>query len=270
MRRQPVGFASAVILLVIIGTSALAPITAPYDPVESIPGSRLQAPSSAHWFGTDNASRDVLSRVIWGGRNSLLIGTAAVALGLLGATVLGVVSGYFGGWADLLIQRVTDAMMAIPGLLLVLVVVTILGTGRGPVLFAIAIGLVFPNSRTVRSAALAVRHAMYVEAARSIGANPLRIIVRHVLPNITAPLIIIATVSIGAAITIEASLSFLGLGVPPPEPTWGQMLGGRTRVFMLDAPWMALAPGLALTAVVFSFNMLGDALRDVLDPRLRL
>lgn len=270
MRRQPVGFVSALVLLAIVGVAAAAPVLSPYDPIQPIDGARLQSPSWDYWFGTDNASRDVLSRVIWGGRNSLLIGATAVALGLIGATTLGVLSGYFGGWVDNVIQRTTDAMMAIPGLLFVLFVVTILGTGRWPVLLAIAAGLIFPNSRIVRSATLGVRHSMYVEAARSIGAGSPRIILQHILPNIMAPIIIIATVSIGAAITIEASLSFLGLGVPPPDPTWGQMMGGRTRGFMLTAPWMALAPGLALTIVVFAFNMLGDSLRDVLDPRLRL
>ncbi len=269
-KREPVGAASAIVLFLVALSSIGAPWVAPYDPVETVSGSRLVGPSLDHWFGTDNASRDVFSRVIWGGRNSMLIGTGAVTLGVLGATIIGVFSGYFGGWLDQFLQRVTDGMMAIPGLLLVMVMISTLGVGRWQVLIAIAVGLVFPNSRIVRAATLSTKSWPYIEASRAVGASSLRIILRHILPNIMAPIIVITTVSLGTAIVLEASLSFLGLGVPPPEPTWGQMIGGRTRAYMLDAPWTAIAPGAALTLVVFCFNMLGDSLRDVLDPRLRI
>jgi peptide/nickel transport system permease protein len=242
---------------------------APYDYDEADIFSRLKPPSGAHWLGTDNLGRDVLSRVIFGARVSMLVGVGGVALGLLGATAVGLASGYFGGRLDILAQRVVDAFMCFPLLLVALTIMALLGPGLANVILTLGLVLAVRDSRVIRGAVLGVKANLYVEAARALGATHGAMIGRHILPNIFAPLIILATVNIGAVILIEAALSFLGFGVPPPRPSWGGMLSGAGLVHMLRAPWLALWPGVALSLAVFGANMVGDALRDLLDPRLR-
>lgn len=269
MGRNPLGAAGAVIVAVLSLVALFAPLLAPYDPYELHADILLHAPSASHWMGTDEFGRDVLSRIIWGARISLFIGLIAVGLGTTGGAVFGLISGYFGGKTDYIIQRVTDSLMAVPVLVLALAMVAVLGASVGNVIVALAI-VISPNScRVIRSCALSLREAPFVDAARNLGYSHARILFRHVLPNCAAPFIVIATAAVGSAILSEAALSFLGLGSPPPEPSWGAMLSGKTQRFMIEAPWLAIFPGLAITIVVFGFNFLGDALRDTLDPRLR-
>ncbi|HLF47897.1 MAG TPA: ABC transporter permease [Methylomirabilota bacterium] len=266
---KPLGLLGAVALAAIIILAAGAEWIAPYDYDEADIFSRLKPPSGAHWLGTDNLGRDVLSRVIFGARVSMLVGVGGVALGLLGATAVGLASGYFGGRLDILAQRVVDAFMCFPLLLVALTIMALLGPGLANVILTLGLVLAVRDSRVIRGAVLGVKANLYVEAARALGATHGAMIGRHILPNIFAPLIILATVNIGAVILIEAALSFLGFGVPPPRPSWGGMLSGAGLVHMLRAPWLALWPGVALSLAVFGANMVGDALRDLLDPRLR-
>jgi peptide/nickel transport system permease protein len=245
-----------------------APLLAPCDPYDSVAG-RLQSPNAAHWMGTDNLGRDLLSRLIYGARISMYVGLAAIVIGTGVGVVLGMISGYAGRWVDVVIQRSMDIMMAFPGLILALALVAMLGNSLRNVLIAVAIGAIPQTVRVIRSAVLGAKEQDYVMAARVIGAPSWRIIFRHLLPNIVAPAIVLASVTFGWAIIVEASLSFLGLGIQPPTPSWGAMLSGPARRYMLSAPWMAIFPGLAISAVIFGINVFGDALRDVLDPRLR-
>ncbi len=269
LRRKPLGELGAVLLVGIIALAALADRVAPYDYDEADIFNRLKPSSAAHWLGTDNLGRDLLSRVIHGARVSMAVGFGGVALGLAGATGVGLVSGYFGGRLDMAVQRVVDAFMCFPLLLVALTIMAILGPGLANVILALGLVLAVRDSRVIRGAVLTVKVNLYVEAARGLGATHGGVIARHILPNIFAPIIILATVNLGAVILIEAALSFLGFGVPPPRPSWGGMLSGAGLVHMLRAPWLALWPGVALSLAVFGANMLGDALRDVLDPRLR-
>jgi peptide/nickel transport system permease protein len=268
-RRKPIGAISAVFLVVIIIMAVAAPVIATHDPVATATREKLQAPSSSHFLGTDELGRDVWSRLIYGARISLVVGY----LGTLIATVLSagiaVLSAYFGQKSDLVLQRFVDAFQSIPGLLVILSVVTIL---EPTVLnLTIVLGVLYGinNSRIVRSGVLSVKVMPYMEAAKAIGVGLPRLVARYILPNIFYILIVIASLNVGRIIILEASVSFLGLGVPPPTPTWGQMLGGTARTVMTQAPWMGIAPGLAISLTVLGYNMLGDALRDVLDPRLR-
>jgi peptide/nickel transport system permease protein len=212
----------------------------------------------------------VFSRVAHGARVSLRVGVASVALGIAVATVVGMVSGYSGKWIDLILQRVVDMLMAFPTLILILLVVSIFGSSERNVIFAIALFLVAAPSRVVRAEVLGAKQRPYVEAARSLGCSNIRIMVHHIFPNIVHVVVIMISINIGGAIITEAALSFLGLGVPPPAPTWGNMIAGPGTLYLRKAPWMVLAPGAALALTVYAFNMLGDALRDVLDPRLRV
>ncbi|MEX2228006.1 MAG: ABC transporter permease [Dehalococcoidia bacterium] len=268
-RQKPLGAFGLMILVVMLLGATFAPLLAPYGYNETDLLNRLQGPSLSHWFGTDGSGRDMLSRVIYGARVSVYVGFGAVAIGTVCATLLGMVSGYFGGVFDIMIQRVVDAIMAFPTLLLLITIMSVLGPGQLNVMIGLGIASMAGNSRVMRSAVLATKEAPYIEAARCIGCRDTRVLARHILPNITAPMIILATLGLAFAILAEASLSFLGFGVPPPAPSWGGMLSGVGRSYFLVAPWIAIFPGLAISLVVFGINMFGDALRDVLDPRLR-
>lgn len=247
----------------------LAPWIAPYGPDDVDLLARLNGPSSAHWLGTDQFGRDVWSRVMYGGRTSLAVGIGATALGIGMGVVFGLLSGYAGGGLDLVIQRLMDAVMALPPIILLMVLATTLSPSLRNVIIAISILITPGASRVVRGATLGTKEMLYIEAARATGASAPRIVFRHVLPNVMAPIIVIASISVGSAIMIEAALGFLGLSVRPPTSTWGNMLNTGAQTYMERAPWLALAPGLAIAMTVFSINLLGDGLRDVLDPRLR-
>lgn len=266
IRRKPLGAIGAVIILAFAVVALFAPLLAPHDPYLIDSANLLAPPGPGHWLGTDEYGRDILSRIIYGARVSVFVGFMAVGLGTSLGALLGLVSGYFGGAVDYAIQRVMDTLMAFPTLILALAMVAVLGSSIRNVIIALAI-VMLPNAcRVVRSTTLSVRERPYILAARNLGLGNARIILFHVLPNCLAPFIILATAGLGSAILSEASLSFLGLGTPPPEPSWGAMLSGKTQRYMIEAPWLAIAPGMAITLVVFGFNFLGDALRDLLDP----
>jgi len=268
-RRKPLGALGAVIVGALLVMALFAEQIAPYGYDDTIRGARMRPPSTAHWLGTDNLSRDMWSRIVYGARVSVTVGFATVALAVVLATTIGVSSGYFGGAYDLVVQRVVDAWLSFPYLVIVLSVMAVLGPGLLDVVLSLAIIIAAVNSRVIRGATIAIAQGTYVEAARALGCGHTRILVRHILPNVIATIIILATIGLGAAILAESGLSFLGFGVPPPYPAWGAMLSGSGRTYMFRAPWMAIWPGIAISLAVFGFNMLGDALRDVLDPRLR-
>jgi peptide/nickel transport system permease protein len=268
-RRRPIGAVGGAIIIVMALAAILANVISPYDPLATDYGAMLAKPGRAHWLGTDAFGRDVLTRIIYGSRTALMVGFgASLAGGLLGA-VLGVVSAYFGGKVDLVLERFNDIVLAFPLIILALAVVSILGPGLVNVIAAIAVPMVPRCARVVRSSALAIREMPYVDAARAAGFRHRRIILRHMLPNVMAPFLIMLTAFLGQAILLEASLSFLGLGVQEPTAAWGLMLRGAAVDFAETAPWMALFPGLSISLAVFAFNLLGDSLRDALDPRLR-
>ena len=269
IRRRPLGAVGAALILVMIVVAATAGFIAPYDPLETDYAAMLAAPNAAHWLGTDAFGRDVLSRMIYGSRTALMVGLGASLLGAVFGSLIGVGSAYFGGRVDLFVQRIMDVFFAFPVIILALAVVSILGTGIGNVILAIATPMVPRCARVVRSSALSVREMPYVDAARASGFGHRRIILRHMLPNVMAPILIMATAFLGEAILLEASLSFLGLGVTEPTAAWGLMLRGAAVEFAETAPWMAIFPGLAISLAVFGFNLFGDSLRDALDPRLR-
>jgi len=268
-RNKPLGAAGAVLIVALVLTAIFADVISPYDPIATKPAKMLTAPSSEYFLGSDQLGRDLLSRLIHGSRISLYVGILAVCLGTAAGTALGIIGGYMGRTLDLVIQRVMDALMAFPLLVLAMALVAMLGPSLNNVTIALAIVLTPGSSRVVRGAVLSVRENQYIEAARSIGASDRRIIWRHVLPNVTAPIIVLVSIQLGGAILVEASLSFLGLGTPPPAPSWGGMLSGAARSFFQIAPWLAIFPGIAISLAVLGFNLLGDALRDVLDPRMR-
>lgn len=269
MRRQPLGAAAAVAILTMLVVAALAPWLAPYNPLANDFGAMFAAPSAHHWFGTDAFGRDVLSRIIYGARTALLIGFSASIAGATLGAVVGVTGAYFGGTTDLLVQRLADIFISFPIIILALAIVTILGSGTVNLVLAIALSFVPRIELVIRASALSIREMTYVEAARAVGASPWRIIFRHMVPNVTAPYLVMLTAFLGQAILLEASLSFLGLGVNEPTPAWGLMLSGAAVEFVQRAPWMAVFPGLAIMTAVLTFNVLGDALRDAFDPRLR-
>lgn len=268
-RRKPLGAIGAVIVISLLVLAAFAEQIAPYPYDHAISGARMKRPSAQFWMGTDNLARDIWSRVVYGARISVTVGFATVALVTLLATIIGVSSAYVGGAFDTVVQRVVDAWMSFPALVIVLSMLAALGPGLLNLILALGILGAAGTSRVIRGATLATLQHPYIEAARALGSGHLRIVVRHVLPNVMATIIILATVALGTVILAESALSFLGFGVPPPYPSWGAMLSGSGRSFMYHAPWMALCPGAAISLAVFGFNMLGDALRDVLDPRLR-
>jgi peptide/nickel transport system permease protein len=267
--RKPLGAIGAVIILALLVLAVFAGSIAPYPYDESIPKARMKPPSAGFWMGTDNLSRDIWSRVVYGARISVTVGFATVALSTLLATAIGVSSAYLGGAYDICVQRLVDAWISFPALVIVLSLLAVLGPGLLNLIVALSILGAAGASRVIRGATLSTMQNAYVEAARALGAGHARIIVRYVLPNVMATIIILATIGLGTVILAESALSFLGFGVPPPYPSWGGMLSGSGRSFMYHAPWMALWPSVAISLAVFGFNMFGDALRDLLDPRLR-
>jgi peptide/nickel transport system permease protein len=269
-RQRPLGAIGAVIIIIMILTALLAGLIAPFDPLTTDYAAMLQAPSWSHWFGTDSFGRDVFTRILYGSRTALWIGFASALLGATLGAIIGVASAYFGGRIDLTLQRFMDLLLSFPLIILALVVVSLVGSGMTNVILAITVPMVPRCALVIRSSALALREMPFVEAARALGFGPLHIILRHMLPNVMAPYLIMLTAFLGQAILLEASLSFLGLGVAEPQAAWGLMLRGAAVDFAERAPWMAIYPGLAISLSVFAFNLFGDSLRDALDPKLRL
>jgi len=269
VKENPLGTVGGVITLVLLLVGIFADKIAPYGMNEVIPEAHLVPPSARFWFGTDNVSRDILSRVIYGARISVIVGLAGATIATILSLIIGTVSGYLGGKLDLIVQRVVDSWMCIPQLILMLIFISIIGAGIWQVIIVLGIQWGIIGSRIIRSATIGVRGNVYVEAAEAIGCSRPRILTRHILPNIMAPTIILFTTRVPLVILVEAALSFLGFGIPPPQPSWGGMLSGSGLNYMYLAPWMAIWPGLALAIVVYGINIFGDAVRDILDPRMR-
>ena len=268
-REKPLGAIGAVVCVVFLITGVFSELIAPYGYNEMNPIDRLQAPSLAHWMGTDQIGRDVFSRIVHGARTSVIIGFAAASISILISIVIGLTTGFFGRKFDMIVQRLVDAWMSFPDLVIVIVAVSVFGPGMWQVILILSLLYGIAGSRIVRGAVVTVKENVYVQAAESIGVATPSILLRHVLPNIMAPIIVLFTTRLAAVILVEAALSFLGLGVPPPAPSWGGMLSVEGRSYMFQAPWLAIMPGLAITVVVFNINMFGDAMRDLLDPRMR-
>jgi len=269
IRIKPLGAVGGFIFLAIVAAALVAPYIAPHDPYEVNTTMIFKPPSTQFLLGTDSHGRDILSRIIWGSRISLCVGILAAAIGTTTGTILGAVSAYYGGKVDLIIQRIIDSLMAFPALILALTIMAALGQSLNNVVIALSIIAIPAASRTVRSVALSIKETQYIEAAKAIGCADRRVISLHILPNCAAPYLIMVAYQVGRAILTEASLSFLGVGIPPPEPSWGGMLVGGAQQYLQLAPWAAFFPGIAISLAVFSSNILGDALRDFLDPRLR-
>jgi len=267
LRNRPGAMIGAIIVLLFILIALFAPLLAPFDPNE-ISRNRRAAPSMEHWFGTDELGRDVLSRVIYGARVSLRVGLVAVGIAAIGGVLLGVLAAYFGGWLDNIVMRFTDVMLAFPGILLAIAIIAILGPSLFNVMVAVGIEAIPVYARTARASTMTVKNLEYVIGAKSAGARHERILFKHILPNIVAPLIVLATIGVAGAILAAAGLSYLGLGAQPPTAEWGAMLS-NARNFLRDSWWMATFPGLAIAIVVLALNLFGDGLRDILDPRTR-
>lgn len=268
VKAKPLGALGAVILLLMIASAVFADQIAARDPLlQDIPN-RLRSPGSEFLFGTDRFGRDMFSRVIYGTRVSLYVGLISVAVSTAAGGLIGIASGYLGGKPDLLMQRVVDALMAFPTLVMALIIVAAFGSSISNVIIAIVVALTPRMVRISRAQALSVREELYITASQSIGVKPFRVMIRHILPNSLAPIIVLATGYLAEAVIAEAALSFLGLGVPPPDPSWGRMLQEGAREYLERAPWLTIFPGIALSLAVFGFTLFGDALRDVLDPRL--
>ncbi|HUG37290.1 MAG TPA: ABC transporter permease [Candidatus Limnocylindrales bacterium] len=269
LRRKPLGTLGGVIVVVMLAAAVLASVLTPYGFADTNLRERFIFSNGAHWLGTDQLGRDMLTRVLYGARISLYVGFGAVGLGSLIASALGITSAYFGGRTDLLLQRGVDAWMAFPGLLILMTILSLVGPGVWNITLVLGIAFGIQNSRIVRSVALSIKENTYIEGARAAGAGHLRVTTVHILPNVLPTIIVVATTGLSTVILTEASLSFLGLGVPPPYPTGGGMLSLAGLDHMYRAPWLAIWPAVALSLAVFGFNMLGDALRDLLDPRLK-
>ena len=269
VRTKPLGAAGAVIILGMLVLALFAEVLAPYDPYIGDYGQQFMRPSAEHWFGTDEFGRDVLSRIMYGARIALFVGFSASLIGCTLGGLLGVVSAFWGGTIDLLLERLMDILLAFPGLILALAIASILGPAVHNVVIAIAIPVIPRVARVVRAAAMSVKENVYVEAVQALGASRWRVILQHIIPNVAAPYIIMLTATLGAAILAEAALSYLGLGAAEPTPSWGLMLSGSAPSYAEKAPWIALFPGIAISLGVFGFNLFGDSLRDALDPKLR-
>ena len=268
LRRNHVGMFGLLVVLGFVLMAILAPWLATHDPIAASWSAIRKPPTAEFWFGTDELGRDVFSRVVWGTRASLLAGVVSVAIALLMGVAIGMAAGFFGGWVDMLISRITDAFLACPFLIMAIALAAFLGPSLSNAMIAIGISATPIFVRLTRAQVINIKVEDYIEAARAVGCSPLRIATFHILPNITAPVIVQSTLTIASAIIAEASLSFLGLGQQPPEPSWGSMLN-TAKNFMDNAPWMAIWPGLAIFLLVLAFNLLGDGLRDALDPRHR-
>ena len=268
-RRKPLGAVGGFIVLLLILMAIFAPALAPHGPRELVSENPYEPPQAKYLLGTDYIGRDLLSRIIYGARISLYVGLGSVLIGITWSFILGIAITYIGGPVDMAFQRFIDAMMALPGLLLVLAIMAVLGSSLNNVILAIVIGMIAPTVRTIRSQVLSLKEFDYVLAARAVGASPWRIMFRHIAPNCFSTYLILATYYLGLAIIIEASLSFLGVGAPPSEPSWGGILTRATEVHVKTGWWIGIFPGLIIFVVVLGFNFLGDALRDVFDPRLR-
>ena len=266
---HPLGLAGAVIMALFVFCAVFADVITAYSPTATDSATRLLHPGAGHTLGTDQMGRDIFSRIIYGARISLAVGLGSTFLGSVFGVALGLTSGYLGGWVDLVVQRFVDVLQAMPLLVLALVMAAALGPALNNTIVAIAIPLIPYTARVVRSNTLALREQPFVEAARAVGMSEFRIAVRHVLPNTLAPLIVLATAQLGSTILVEAALSFLGLGVPEPHPSWGRMLSESAAEYVRVAPWLVIFPGAAISLAVFGTNLLGDALRDMLDPRQR-
>jgi peptide/nickel transport system permease protein len=269
LRRKPLGTLGAAIVVGMLFLAVFADVLSPYGFAETNLRARFVSSSAAHWLGTDQIGRDVATRILYGARISLYVGFGAVAIGSLLATALGIFSAYWGGGVDMFLQRLVDAWMAFPGLLILMSIMSLLGPSVLNITLVLGIAAGLRESRIVRGMTLSIKEHAYLEAARAIGSGHLRVTLRHILPNVVPTIIVIATTGLSTVILTEASLSFLGLGVPPPYPTWGGMLSLAGLDYMYRAPWLAIWPATALSLAVFGFNMLGDALRDLLDPRLK-
>ncbi|MBA7626398.1 Glutathione transport system permease protein GsiD [subsurface metagenome] len=269
VREKPLGTVGGVITLLLLFTGIFADFLAPYGYNDQHVGNFLAAPSAKFWLGTDNMGRDLLSRVIYGARISVIIGLAATTFSTIISVFIGLLSGYIGGKFDLIVQRFVDAWLCLPGLVILIVVISLIGNSMMTIIVALGITWGIGGSRLIRGPVIGVKENVYVQAAVAIGCPTRRILTRHILPHIMAPIIIFFSTAVPGVILTEASLSFLGFGIPPPTPTWGGMLSGRGRDFMFMAPWMVIWPGLALSIVVYGVNIFGDAVRDLLDPRLR-
>jgi peptide/nickel transport system permease protein len=269
VRRYPLGAIGGLIMIAFVGVAVFADFIATQDPLTTNARASLARPGGEFLLGADFMGRDVLARIIYGARISLIVGIGATVLGCLIGMTIGLLSGFFGGWLDLLVQRLMDIMQSLPLLVMALVMAASLGPSLTNTIIAIAIPLVPTVARTIRSSTLALRETPFVEAARAVGMSETRIAVQHVLPNTLAPLIVLATAQLGSAILVESALAFLGLGVPEPHPSWGRMLSESAAEYVRTAPWLVIFPGVAISAVVFGTNLLGDAVRDMLDPRQR-
>ncbi len=268
-RNKPLGAIMGIIIVLVVLMSVFADVISPYHPLDTNPIMAREPPDREHWMGYDEVGRDVLSRVIFGSRISLIVGITSVVFGTVSGSVWGLASGYLGGKFDLITQRAVEVWMSFPSLVLALSLLVVLGAGLHTVIIAVAFTRVPTAVRVIRSVAIAVKEFMYVDAARSIGASEMRVMLRHVLPNCVAPFLIIMTAHIGTAIIVEASLGFLGIGIPPPTASWGNMLGSAVGQAINPHWWRIVYPGVAIVITVLSFNIFGDAIRDVLDPRLR-
>lgn len=268
VKEKPLGTVGAIITLLLLLIGIFASFIAPYGMNQST-ADLLVRPSLTHWFGTDNLGRDILSRIIYGARISLIVGLVGATISVTLSTIIGMLCGYIGGVFDLLVQRFVDAWMCIPSLILMMVIISIIGPGIWQVTIVMGLCFGISGSRIIRSATMSIKENVYLQAVRSIGCSPSRIIIRHILPNVMASIIILFSTVVPMVILVEASLSFLGYGIPPPNPSWGAMLSGSARDYMFQAPWIIIWPGLALSIVVYGVNMFGDALRDLLDPRMR-